>query len=183
MGFLISGVFGGNYISLTEAYLDSYGVSKRSADARDNAVYDANGAYVSGGLRINGIVDVPAVMQGDDVVSPAAPNHRQEIDYVNPERWFIAVGDRNGALENYMYDRTNVRFTQFSLSYNIPVRQLNLPLRSASVGINGQNLFFLYNKMPYDPESVISTGRDNQGIDNNSLPPTRTLGFNIRVNF
>ena len=162
MGFLVSGVFGGKYISLTEAYLDSYGVSKRSGDDRDNGNV----------TKINGVID-----------SPGDPRHGNAITEVNPQAWYQAIGDRNGALENYLYDKTNIRFTQFSLSYNVPVRQLNLPLRSASVGITGQNLFFLYKSMPYDPESVTSTGRDNQGIDNNSLPPTRTLGFNIRINF
>ena len=47
----------------------------------------------------------------------------------------------------------------------------------------GQNLFFIYNKAPYDPERTMSASRSSQGLDNFSTPSTRTLGFNVKVNF
>ncbi len=155
MGFLINGVFGGNVLSYTEAMLDNYGVSKRSADARDKD-----------GVEIN------AVMPNGDPVTT-----------VDPESWYRAIGNINGILGAYVYDRTNVRLTQFSFNYDIPVRNLNLPVKSASVGLIGQNLFFLYKKAPYDPELTMSAGSGSQALDNFNLPSTRTYGFNIKVNF
>ena len=157
LGFLVNGIFGGKVISQTESMLDGYGVSKRSGDARDNGNV----------IKINGV-----------------DTHGSPVTEVNAYEWYArAVGNINGILANYVYDRTNVRLTQFSLNYNIPVKQLNLSLKSASVGLVGQNLLFLYIKAPYDPELTMSTGIDSQGLDNFNLPSTRTLGFNVRVNF
>lgn len=70
MGFLVNGVFGGNVLSYTEAMLDNYGVSKRSADARDR-----------GGVEIN------AVMPDGTAVTS-----------VDPESWYRAIGNINGIL-------------------------------------------------------------------------------------
>ncbi len=44
--FLIDGRFGGEVMSVTEALLDEFGVSKRSADARDAGGVDVNGTMV-----------------------------------------------------------------------------------------------------------------------------------------
>jgi hypothetical protein len=151
LGFLINGVFGGKIVSQTESMLDAYGVSKRSADARDNG----------------GVVEVNAV----DI-------NGNSVNKIDAYKWYTSVGNRNGILENYVYDRTNVRLTQFALSYDIPVKY-----PSISVGFVGQNLFFLYLNAPYDPELTMSAGRDSQRLDNFNLPSTRTLGFNIKVNF
>jgi len=58
-----------------------------------------------------------------------------------------------------------------------------LPIKAAAVSIVGQNLFFLYKKAPYDPELTMSTGLGSQSLDNFNVPATRTLGFNIKLNF
>lgn len=161
MGFLINGIFGGNVVSQTECMFDGMGLSKRSADARDN-----------GGVDVNGIVSMPG-----------APNEGELVDKVDAKVWYLIVGGRNGILEQYIYDRTNVRLTQFSLNYDVPVRALNLPVKSASVALVGQNLFFLFRNAPYDPEVTMSAGRDSQGLDNYNMPSTRSYGFNVKVNF
>lgn len=162
MGFLINGVIGGSVVSYTESMLDNYGVSKRTAEARDRKTSEFP----------NGYVEVNAVTPEGNAVTK-----------VDPEKWYKAIGNINGILGAYVYDRTNVRLTQFSLSYDIPLRALNLPLKSASVGLVGQNLFFLYRTAPYDPELTMSAGNDSQALDNFNLPSTRTYGFNIKVNF
>lgn len=155
MGFLINGTFGGDVISYGESMFDEFGVSKRSADARDKGYVEINGVYRDG----------------------------TPVTQMAPDLYYKQIGGRENLIVNYIWDRTNVRVTQFSLTYNVPVRQFNLPLKSASVGFIGQNLFFIYRDAPHDPETAMSTGIGNQGIDNLSLPATRTFGFNLKVNF
>jgi len=46
LSFLIDGRFGGQVMSITEALLDEFGVSQRSADARDAGGVDVNGKLV-----------------------------------------------------------------------------------------------------------------------------------------
>jgi len=173
LAFLVNGVFGGKVASQTESMLDAYGVSKRTGDARDN-----------GGVNIKDTYGAVAVVHSPATsTAPAATNHGDVVEVIDAFTWYRNIGDRNGILSCYIYDRTNVRLTQFSLNYDIPVRALNLPLKSASVGLVGQNLFFLYRDAPHDPELAMDTGRDSQGLDNFNLPATRTYGFNIKVNF
>ena len=155
LGFLINGVFGGNCVSQTESMLDGAGVSKRSGDDRD---------------------------QGYTAVNAISPEGNA-VTQIDPEKWYRAIGDRNGILEAYVYDRTNIRLTQLSLSYDFDVRKLNLPVKALGVSIVGQNLFFLYKQAPYDPELTMSAGLGSQSLDNFNIPATRTLGFNIKLNF
>ena len=170
MGFLINGTFGGVTMSWNDAYNDYMGVSKRTADARDKN---------NGMIRFE---DVLGVKEGI-YENKEDPSKTRILEEVSAETWFTGIGDRNGVLEHYVYNRTNVRFTQFSLNYDLPVRAWNLPLRSASVGITGQNLFFLYRVASYDPELTMNAVGGTQVLDNFNLPSTRTLGFNTKVNF
>lgn len=52
-----------------------------------------------------------------------------------------------------------------------------------SLGLTANNLFFIYNKAPFDPESVASTGTYYQGFDYFMQPSLRSLGFNVKVKF
>jgi len=148
--FIVNGKFGGLAFSQTESMLDEAGVSERTAIARDN-----------GGFAVDAV-------QGGTAVSS-----------VDPELWFKTVGGRNGIGENYLYDRTNVRLTQMSLSYQTKIND-NIPM---TLSLVGQNLFFLHIEAPFDPELAINTTRNSPSLDNFNMPATRTIGFNVNVNF
>ena len=105
------------------------------------------------------------------------------VTTIDPKLYYTTVGDRNGISEEYVYDRTNIRLTQLSLSYNLDVTRLNLPVKAASISLVGNNLFFFYKKAPYDPELTMNTGIQSQSLDNFNLPSTRTYGFNLKVTF
>jgi hypothetical protein len=152
LNFLVKANVGGIVISQTEAMLDGYGVSKRTADARD-----------AGSLAVDAVTE-----EGTAVSS------------VDPKTWFLATGDRNGIMEYYVYDRTNVRVSQLALSYTLDLENV---LDNVVFSLVGRNLFFIYKDAPFDPDLVMSTNRNNQGLDNFNLPTTRTIGFNVKINF
>jgi hypothetical protein len=154
IGLLISGKFGGEVVSQTEAMLDGWGVSKRTGDARD-----------LGYVEINGIKGTTPVTQ------------ISAFDYYAEGG---GTGGRNGIIEPYVYDRTNIRVSQFSVAYDLKVEKL---VSALTFSVVGQNLFILYKKAPYDPELAMSTNNQSQGLDNFNLPATRTYGFNIKVTF
>ncbi len=149
----INGKFGGLVASQTEALLDGYGVSERSAVARDRG-YEI----------INAVQNGSAVSQ------------------IDPFDYYDAIGGRNGIDEPHIYDRTSVRLSQLALSYNINVDQFDW-LKNASVSFIGNNLFFFHKDAPFDPEIQQATGRNNVGIDNYNLPSTRTYGLNLSLTF
>nr|WP_321355968.1 SusC/RagA family TonB-linked outer membrane protein [uncultured Draconibacterium sp.] len=154
LSFLINAKVGGKAFSQTESILDGWGVSQRTADARDK-----------------GYVEVNAI-QGETLVTE-----------MNPNTYYTTVGGRNGISEAYVYNRTNIRLTQLALSYDLDVQRIGLPVKSASVSLVGQNLFFFYKKAPFDPELGMSTDMNSQSLDNFSVPATRSYGFNLKFTF
>jgi TonB-linked SusC/RagA family outer membrane protein len=156
IGMLITGKFGGKVVSQTESMLDGWGVSKRSGDARDVGYVEIDG------------------MQGDTPVTQ-----------IDPFLYYAeggGTGGRNGIIEPYVYDRTNIRLSQLSISYDFNVSGINF-LKAASVSLVGQNLFIFYKKAPFDPELAMNTSNNAQSLDNFNVPATRTYGFNIKVTF
>ncbi len=151
---LINGKFGGVAFSKTEAFLDSYGVSERSAAARDL-----------------GYVPIQAVMGSTTVTK------------LDPATYYSAIGDRNKIMEPYIFSRTNVRLGQLVLGYNFHSKNANPIFKDASVSLIARNLFFFYKKAPYDPEAAMSTNNSMQSNDVFSLPATRQFGFNVKFTF
>ena len=95
------------------------------------------------------------------------------------------VGGRAGVTEYYMYDATNLRLREVSLSYNFPKEwmQKTKVLKDLQLAFVARNLCFLYKKAPFDPDLVLSTGNDNQGIEVFGMPTTRSLGFTVKCEF
>ncbi len=153
---LINAKFGGVAFSKTEAFLDSYGVSQRSAAARDAGAT----------MPINAVSSTGSAVSSINVVT-----------------YYSTIGDRNKIMEPYVYSRTNVRLGQLVFGYNFDIKKLNLPVKEASFSLVGRNLFFFYKKAPFDPEQSMSTGNGMQSNDVFSVPNTRTYGFNLKVTF
>ncbi|MDL2255712.1 SusC/RagA family TonB-linked outer membrane protein [Parabacteroides sp. OttesenSCG-928-K15] len=95
------------------------------------------------------------------------------------------VGGRAGVTEYYMYDATNIRLRELSLGFTLPQKWMEASRLFSSVELSfvGRNLFFIYKKAPFDPELVLSTGNDNQGIEVYGMPTTRSLGFSVKCEF
>jgi TonB-linked SusC/RagA family outer membrane protein len=152
---LVNGKFGGVAFSKTEAFLDSYGVSERSAQARDE-----------GSVPIN-------------AVSPEGA----AVTSIDPYLYYSAIGDRNKIMEPYVFKRTNVRLGQFVIGYNFRSKASNPVFKDASLSIVGRNLFFFYKNAPFDPEQSMTTNNSMQSADVFGMPSTRSYGLNLKVTF
>ena len=95
------------------------------------------------------------------------------------------VGGRAGVTEYYMYDATNIRLRELSVGYQLPAAWMEKTkvLKRAQLSFSGRNLFFFYKKAPFDPDLVLSTGNDNQGIEVYGMPTTRSWGFSLKCEF
>jgi len=152
---LVNGKFGGVAFSKTEAFLDSYGASQRSADARANATIPINA-----------------------VSSTGTP-----VTSIDPVLYYSAIGDRNKIMEPYVFSRTNIRLAQLAIGYNLKIKKAGFPIKDASFSLVGRNLFFFYKDAPFDPEQSMSTGNGSQSNDVFSMPSTRSVGFNVKLTF
>lgn len=103
-------------------------------------------------------------------------------DKMHPETWYSTVGANNGLPLFYTYSATNVRLQEASIGYTIPKSKL-WGVSDVTISLIGRNLWMIYNKAPFDPEAVATTGNYYQGIDYFMMPSTRNLGFNVRLKF
>lgn len=103
-------------------------------------------------------------------------------DYVNPETWYGVVGSGTSVPQYYTYSATNVRLQELSLGYTFP-RKLLRNICDLRISVVGRNLWMIYNKAPFDPESVASTSNFYQGIDYFIMPSLRNVGVNISLKF
>ncbi|MFS4456063.1 SusC/RagA family TonB-linked outer membrane protein [Maribacter sp. 2304DJ31-5] len=149
---------GGEVYSFTDAALDASGVSQRSLQFRES------------GILVDGVVE-----NDDGTFSPNTTT--------------ISAQDYWGAVSNigseYVFDQTNVRLREVSLTYNVPQKFLeNTFIQSASLSAVGRNLLFLYKDAEnFDPESSYSTSNFSQGVLFYALPTTRSFGLSLNVNF
>lgn len=95
------------------------------------------------------------------------------------------VGGRAGVTEYYMYDATNIRLRELALGYTLPGDLIahGKLVNNLQLSFVARNLFFLYKKAPFDPDLILSTGNDNQGIEIYGMPTTRSIGFTIKCEF
>ncbi|MEH6307026.1 SusC/RagA family TonB-linked outer membrane protein [Olivibacter sp. CPCC 100613] len=154
LSLTIDGRFGGQVISITQGYLNSFGVSQESAEARDR-----------------GGVDVAAVQADGTAWEGLLP----------AQAYYSAIGNRDGIIEGQIYDATNIRLRELSISYKLPIKWS--AVQQASLSLSGRNLFFFKNDAPYDPELNTTTGVGGQGYDIFGLPTTRSFGLTLKASF
>ena len=145
---MIYGRFGGIVQSRTQAWLDQYGVSKATADARDR-----------GGVMIDGVL-------------------------YDARKYYETIANGGVSLPAYYsYDATNVRIQELSLTYRLPLAEMNSMkwLKSLSMSVTGYNLAMLYLKAPFDPESTANTKSYGTGADFFRMPSLRSLGIAIKA--
>ncbi|MFK8281580.1 SusC/RagA family TonB-linked outer membrane protein [Capnocytophaga cynodegmi] len=166
LSFLIDGRFGGNVISTTQHYLDSYGRTERTADARDN-----------GGVPIKGILTQTVKTNGNaDVVTTS------DFDGLVNAQTYYKIAPSG---ETSVYSATNVRLRELSLSYSLPKSIIDRlkPIENIRLSLIGRNLMFFYRDAPYDPEITLSTSINGaSNTDNFSIPASRSVGFSVNIN-
>ncbi|MDE5894625.1 MAG: SusC/RagA family TonB-linked outer membrane protein, partial [Muribaculum intestinale] len=162
--FLISGRIGGKFISLTEAYLDQAGISKRTADAR--LAYEANPEKLTW-VSADGQTRKPG-MYAHGTLVPIE-------DYYN------TIGGQQIASE-YVYDATNFRLGEVSISYTL--RNLfHGTIKGLTLSAVGRNLFFIYKDCPSDPDIALSTKNGLGAFDIFNMPSARSYGVNLKLEF
>jgi TonB-linked SusC/RagA family outer membrane protein len=158
MNILLDLSVGGQVVSMTQAMLDSYGVSKNSGDARDGGGVDRK-AYIDG------------------TTTPYSGK-------LDPQTYYTTVGGRGGVYGEYVYDATNFRVRELSIGYNLPKTMLSKLgiVKNLQLSFIARNLIVVKNA-PFDPELIMSTSNSFQGIDVFTLPPTRNYGLSLKIEF
>ena len=105
----------------------------------------------------------------------------ESMGLVDAQNYYETISSATGTY--YIYDGTNVRLGEVSLSYQFP-RSLMKGVADLTVSVTGKNLWMIYCKAPFDPESTSSTTNNfYQGIDYFQQPSLRSFGFNVKLTF
>jgi outer membrane receptor protein involved in Fe transport len=83
------------------------------------------------------------------------------------------------------YDASFIKLREISVGYTFPKSILaKTPFSNLRFSLVGRNLWIIHQNTPkgLDPEATVTSG-NGQGIEFGSLPPTTTLGFDIKISF
>ncbi|MDR0892358.1 MAG: SusC/RagA family protein, partial [Mediterranea sp.] len=103
---------------------------------------------------------------------------------VDAEKFYKATAIVGNALpQNYVYSATNVRLQEVTLGYTIPRKWVG-NVADISISAYGRNLWMIYNKAPFDPETTANTTDSYyQGIDYFMMPALRNIGVSLKLKF
>lgn len=155
---------GGKYFSLSDFWGSFSGLTAKTAVLNDkgNSIRDA--VADGGGVHVFGV---------DGTGKPVDK-------YVDAQSYFHQFNGANIS-EASVYDLTFVKMREFSLGYKLPMDKLGLGryIKGATFSIIARNPVLIYAKTrDFDPSEISNVaGEDGQ------YPGTRSLGFNIKLNF
>ena len=102
---------------------------------------------------------------------------------VTAREWHTAWTGGRGIAEGVMYDASFIKLRELQIGYSIPDKFWGkLPFRGVNLSLVGRNLL-LWDRVPHvDPENMsYAGGTALPGIENMSMPTSRSFGFNINV--
>ena len=98
-------------------------------------------------------------------------------------RGYLPYRDR--IITESVLDASSIRIREASLSYTFPHKLVSKwKMTNLTLALTGRNLYFFYKPADHiDPEAGYSSGNTGNGIEQSTLPSTRSIGFNLRVGF
>jgi TonB-linked SusC/RagA family outer membrane protein len=159
---LVDGKIGGKVVSFTEAFLDYYGVSQRTANARLNAEKNHLVWTNKKGVSYPGM-------------------YMEDGNLTSIEAYYTTTGGPTPLGANYVYNGTNFRMREISASYTF--KNVFGPTKNLTMAFTARNLFFIYKDAPIDPETSLSTQNALGNVDVFSLPTTRSFGVTLKATF
>lgn len=156
LGFLIDMRVGGKFYSQSLAYMHQAGTAEGTIPFRE------------GGMIVDGVY-------GD-----GSPNTTP----ITAQQYWSAVAGAEPVASLFIYDATNIRLRELTLSFNFPSAIVNkTPFSKLSIGFVGRNLWLIKSEIPgVDPESSFTT-TNAQGWENAAYPSYRSFGFNLNLGF
>lgn len=161
-GFLVDIRKGGSIYSSTVSSIRTNGLAIETAPNRNTPIID-NGVIPDGTGKY--IPNTVAVQSTEDY-------WKQNFTSSNTEA--------------NIFDASFVKLREVRLSYAFPQKNFGGAfsfIKGIEVGVEGRNLWIIHDNVPHiDPEVNFFTNSSiGEGVEFNSVPTTRTIGFNVRL--
>ncbi|MFT4203495.1 MAG: SusC/RagA family TonB-linked outer membrane protein [Chitinophagaceae bacterium] len=156
---------GGKFASLSEMWGTYSGLTARTAALNDKGYNVRDDVASGGGVHVKGVTSDGTAVD----------------TYVDAQTYFHNLYG-NYIMNDFVYDLTFVKLREVSLGYTFPVKKLGLDkvFRSATFSVVARNLWLLYDKTngDFDPSEISEVYGEYS-----NLPGSRSLGFNLQLNF
>jgi TonB-linked SusC/RagA family outer membrane protein len=155
-GFLVDIRKGGKFYSQTLAFMHAAGTAAGTIPYRD------------GGMIVQGVKE----------------DNSKNTTAITSQQYWQKVAGAEPVASLFMYDASNTRLREVTLGYSIPNKLMGrVPVRNVTLSLVGRNLWLIKSHIPgIDPESSFTT-TNAQGWENGAYPSTRSLGFNLKLEF
>jgi hypothetical protein len=183
--FLVDFRKGGVIYSITDWFGHYAGVMEKSAAVNDKGVNIREPVADDGGINVEGVygyVNSDGDVQytdadGNDVTSPVVSTSYADGQDFYKDYW--------GKVELSTFDASFIKLREVTLGYtfnNVPALQ-RVGIRSLNLSLLGRNLWIIHKNTPdIDPETGMGAG-NYVGMETNTIPSVRSMGFNLKVNF
>lgn len=165
LNFSIDYQKGGKFFSLSEMWGHYSGLMKGTAVANDRGMNIRDDVSDGGGVHVVGV---------------DAADGRTPVDFYVPAQDYFHQF-YNSVYDPYIHDLTYVKLREASVGFQIPVSTMKLGkiVKGANFSIVARNPWLIYRKAKnFDPSEISQVqGEDGQ------YPGTRSLGFNLKLNF
>ncbi|MFV9551450.1 SusC/RagA family TonB-linked outer membrane protein [Algibacter sp. PT7-4] len=187
LSFLFDWRQGGDLLSRTRLIAATSGNIAESLWGRDTEFGGAHPGIADSGISY---VDGNGVSRTDGVIG-AGVMQLEDGSYV-PNTTVVAANAyhnnryRRGNDTEGMYDATFIKLREARLTYNMPSKVIkNLKLSSMSLSVIGNNLWLWAKDFNHgDPELLsFGGGRYVPGVENATVPTTRSIGFSVDARF
>lgn len=162
LSFLVDWREGGVIYSSTSSSLRNSGIAIETADNRDQT-------FIDEGVNI-------------DADGNLVPN-QTPVDNMNQ---FWSNYTQNSITESNTFDATYVKLREARFGYSFPKELMAKTfLSSLTIAVEGRNLWLIDSALPHvDPESnFFGSSLVGEGVEFQSVPSTRTVGFNLQLGF
>ncbi len=168
-GFLIDIQKGGNFYALSHTWGMYSGMLQETVD---NNIREE-------GILLNAVQgDVVFNDDGSYTVSNTTPNET----VISAVRWGADHYSRVDAQN--VFDASYVKLRELSLSYSLPKSLISNFMKDITFSVFARNVATWGLDNPdFDPEMATTSSGNIQGLEGGSMVPTRTIGFNVKLNF
>ena len=170
--FMIDAKWGGDIFTVTKWFGDYSGITETT---------------VANGIREDGLVAEGMIAEWIEDNAETGAGHWESTGVENDVRVSSQAyfGNYWGFTEPGVVDGSYVKLREINLGYDLRFR--NKMVSNLNVGLYARNVAVLYlhpsNDIRIDPETGYGTGTDALGLEQYQLPPVRSMGFKVRVDF
>ena len=186
LSVLIDGSFGGRQYSSTNATGSYTGVLASTLPGRD-AAHGGLSYYYPGNDNSKTPVPGSAGPAGEKVYDDGII-FKGITQAGKPNQAILPASQYYKTLNNFdeawIYSSSFIKLREVRLSYALPSKWMkSIKFVGATVSLVGRNLWIIHKNIPnVDPETAFNTG-NGQGLEDLSLPGTRSYGINVNFKF